>query len=252
MVGINDLVGYCNSLLGIERFQDYCPNGLQVEGRSEVVTLVTGVTASQRLLEAAIEANADAILVHHGYFWKGESPVVTGMRRRRIKILLENNINLLAYHLPLDAHLQYGNNAALARELNLRIDGVMEDGPARDILFYGRLAEATRTNDFVDFLARQLGTEPLLISGSDTDIESIAWCSGGAQDFIEEAVSLGVDAYLSGEISEKTTHIARESGIHFIAAGHHATERYGPACLGEHLAEQFDLEHQFVEIDNPA
>jgi dinuclear metal center YbgI/SA1388 family protein len=252
MVGIAELLNYTNSLLDIERFQDYCPNGLQIEGRDEVVTLISGVTASQKLIDAAIEEDADVILVHHGYFWKGDNPVLTGMRRRRIKTLLEHDINLLAYHLPLDAHPQYGNNAALARELDFRIDGVMDEGPAKDILYYGRLQEPLSADELLQRVAERLGTEPLLIEGSDHEIESIAWCSGAAQRYIEEAVELGVDAYLSGEISEQTTHIARESGIHFISAGHHATERYGPACLGEHLAGQFDLDHRFIDIDNPA
>ncbi|MBN1378553.1 MAG: Nif3-like dinuclear metal center hexameric protein [Gammaproteobacteria bacterium] len=251
MVGIDELVTYTNSLLDIERFDDYSPNGLQIEGRGQVVTLVSGVTANQKLIDAAIAADADAILVHHGYFWRGENPVLTGMRRRRIKTLLENDINLLAYHLPLDAHPQFGNNAALARELDFRIDGVMDEGPAKDILYYGRLQESLSAQELVQQVAERLGSQPLLIEGSDREIESIAWCSGAAQGFIEEAVALGVDAYLSGEISEQTTHIAREMGIHFIAAGHHATERYGSAELGEHLAEQFDLEFQFIDIDNP-
>ncbi len=252
MVDIEELVSYCNKLLAIERFNDYCPNGLQVEGRREVVSLVSGVTASQKLIDAAIEVNADAILVHHGYFWKGENPVLTGMRRQRVKSLLERDISLLAYHLPLDAHPQFGNNAALAEKLGFTIDGIVDEGPAKEILFYGRLAEPLIASEFTAFVADRLGSEPTLIPGSNHDIESIAWCSGGAQGYIEEAASLGVDAYLSGEISEKTTHIAREMGIHFIAAGHHATERYGPASLGEHLAQQFDLEHRFLEIDNPA
>ena len=252
MVGIHELVTYCDGLLEAERFHDYCPNGLQIEGRDEVVTLISGVTASQRLIEAAIDADADAVLVHHGYFWKGETPVITGIRRRRIKALLEQDINLLVYHLPLDAHVQYGNNAALARELDFRIDGVMDEGPARDILYYGRLSEPMPAEELVRHIGGRLHTMPLLIEGSNRDIESIAWCSGAAQSFIEEAAALGVDAYLSGEISEQTTHIARETGIHFIAAGHHATERYGPTCLGAHLAERFDLDHEFIDIDNPA
>lgn len=252
MVGIDELVAYCNTLLQPERFEDYAPNGLQIEGRPEVVTLISGVTASQRLIDAAIDADADALLVHHGYFWRGDNPVLTGMRRRRIKALLEHEINLLAYHLPLDAHLEFGNNVRLAHELGFRVDGVMDEGPAKDLLFYGRLPQPLAAEALREHISECLGFKPLLVSGAEHRIESIAWCTGGAQGFIEEAVTLGVDAYLSGEISEQTTHVARESGMHFIAAGHHATERYGPASLGEHLAEHFDLEHQFIDIDNPA
>jgi dinuclear metal center YbgI/SA1388 family protein len=252
MVNISELVNYTNNLLSIERFQDYCPNGLQIEGKGEVSTLISGVTASQKLIESAIDAGADAILVHHGYFWRGENPVLSGMRRRRIKALLEHDINLLAYHLPLDAHPQYGNNATLATELGFTVDGITDDGPAKGILYYGSLWEPAAADELLHHIADKLGTKPLLISGSDCEVKTIAWCSGAGQDFIEEAAALGVDAYLSGEVSERTTHIARELGIHFIAAGHHATERYGPARLGEHLAEQFGLDHRFVEIDNPA
>lgn len=252
MTSLREITGYVDALLEIQRFADYCPNGLQVEGCRELRILVSGVTASQALLDAAVAANADAVLVHHGYFWRGEPPVLTGMKRRRIKTLLDNDISLLAYHLPLDAHPLYGNNASLARELGFQIRGVVGNGPAKDILFYGDLPRALPANELREWVAGRLGGNPLLIEVSDRPVKSIAWCTGGAQGYIDEAARLGVDAYLSGEISEQTTHSARENDVHFIAAGHHATERYGVAALGNHLAEKFGISHQFIDIDNPA
>lgn len=249
---LREIAGYVDALLEVQKFTDYCPNGLQIEGRQELRTLVSGVTASQALLDAAVEAGADAVLVHHGYFWRGESPVLTGMKRRRIKTLLDNDISLLAYHLPLDAHLLYGNNVALARELGFQVRGVADSGPAKSILFYGNLQDAMAAGDLRDLIAARLGGNPLLVEASDRPVKSIAWCTGGAQGYIDEAAKLGVDAYLSGEISEQTTHSARENGVHFIAAGHHITERYGVAALGNHLAEKFGISHQFIDIDNPA
>jgi dinuclear metal center YbgI/SA1388 family protein len=210
------------------------------------------VTASQAFLEAAIDAGADAVLVHHGYFWKGEAAALVGMKRRRVKTLLENDVSLLAYHLPLDAHPEYGNNATLARELGFIVDGVIDAGPGRDILFYGRLPEPEAADTLGERIGARLGRRAVVVGGTGRPVQSVAWCTGGAQGLIDEAVSLGVDAYLSGEISEKTTHIARESGIYYIAAGHHATERYGAPALGEHLAGRFGIAHQFIDIDNPA
>lgn len=252
MIELKTLVDYCNQLLEADRFRDYCPNGLQVEGRPHIGKLVSGVTASHAFLEAAIAAGADAVLVHHGYFWKGEAAELTGMKRRRVKSLLEHDISLLAYHLPLDAHPEVGNNAALARELGLTVDGVADQGSGRDILFYGKLPQPSAADTWAETIGRRLGRAPLIVGGRDQPIQSVAWCTGGAQGLIGEAVSLGVDAYLSGEISEPTTHIARESGIYYIAAGHHATERYGAPALGEHLAQHFGFEHQFIDVDNPA
>ena len=251
MVALNKLLEYSNALLSSERFNDFCPNGLQVQGRPQVKRLVSGVTASQALIDAAIAAKADALLVHHGYFWKGESSAIVGIKHRRIKALIEHDISLIAYHLPLDAHPEYGNNAALARELDWQVDGVLDSGRARDILFYGHLLQPLSLSALSELIAVRLGSKPLAIKAAETEINKIAWCTGAAQGFIEEAVMLGVDAYISGEISEPTTHIARESGVHYIAAGHHATERYGAKVLAEHLAQQFGLHHQFIDIDNP-
>lgn len=250
MVELKQLVAYTNDLLEIERFQDYCPNGLQVEGKPRVQRLISGVTASQALLEAAIAANADAILVHHGYFWRGEEPRIVGLKQRRIKSLLDHNISLMAYHLPLDAHPVYGNNVQLARRLQLTIEG--QFGPEKPAIgLYGRLATPTRAMDFAAQLEKQLGQPPLHIPATREVIQSIAWCTGAAQGYIDHALSLGVDAYLTGEVSEPTVHTAREGNIHFFAAGHHATERDGARALAEHLAQQFDLDQQFIDIPNP-
>lgn len=246
-----ELTACADRLLQPELFQDYCPNGLQVEGRGSVRRLVTGVTASLALLEAAVAADADAILVHHGYFWKGEAPAIVGMKRRRLALLLRHDISLLSYHLPLDAHPEYGNNARLAAQLGIAITGGLQPGP-RPIGNVGRLAEPQSLEAFAAHVEHRLGREPLVVAGSDRPIASVAWCTGGAQSYIEQAAALGVDAFLTGEVSEQTVHIARECGLHFIAAGHHATERYGAPAVGEYLAAQLGIEHRFIDIDNPA
>lgn len=250
MINLDELIAYLDDLLEVDRFSDYCPNGLQVEGRPAVRRLVSGVTASQALLDAAHEREADAILVHHGYFWRGEDPCVVGMKQLRIKTLLQAQMSLLAYHLPLDAHPVYGNNAQLAERLGLITEGRFgQHEPA--IGMYGHVNEAMSPVALSHHIEQVLQRAPLHIAGSPSVIRSIAWCTGAAQGYIEQAASLGVDAYLSGEISEQTVHIARELGIHYFAAGHHATERYGVQALGEHLAAHFGLEHEFVEIVNP-
>jgi dinuclear metal center YbgI/SA1388 family protein len=247
-----DLVAALDELLAPQLFDDYCPNGLQVEGRGDVATLVTGVTASQALLDAAVEKGADAVLVHHGYFWKGEDPTVRGMKRRRLATLLAHEISLIAYHLPLDAHPTLGNNARLAAVLGLEITGDLERGAARSVGFTGRLVQPMAGTAFACHLTQRLGRTPLHVPGTAEEIATIAWCTGGAQHHIEQAVDLGVDAYLTGEVSEPTVHVARETGLHFFAAGHHATERYGVQAVGDHAGEQFALRHHFIDIDNPA
>jgi len=250
MVQLTEILDYTGSLLEVDRFHDYCPNGLQVEGRDQIRKIVSGVTANQALLERASLEKADAILVHHGYFWKGEDPRVIGMKYRRLRCLLERQMSLLAYHLPLDAHPVYGNNAQLAMKLGLSVEGRFgRDEPA--IGMYGHLSEPTPVDDFLARIESTLGQAPLHIPAELGTVHSVAWCTGAAQGYIEQAVSLGVDVFLTGEVSEQTVHIARESGIHFISAGHHATERYGVQALGEHLSQQFDIQHQFVEIQNP-
>jgi len=250
MVKLNELVSHCDDLLEVYRFHDYCPNGLQIQGKDQVETIVSGVTACQALIDAAIEQQADAILVHHGYFWKGEDARIVGLKRRRIQTLLNAGISLLAYHLPLDAHPVLGNNAQLAHKLGLGIEGQFgREQPT--IGLYGSLAEPMLVADFLQMVNTQLEREPLHIPGDLKQIQKVAWCTGGAQSYIEAAAELGVDLFLSGEISEQTTHIARETGTHYVAAGHHATERYGVQALGTHLAEDFGINHLYIDIDNP-
>lgn len=251
MVQVADLTQYIADLLAVDRFKDYGPNGLQVEGRKEINRIVSGVTASLALIEAAIEAQADAILVHHGYFWKGEDPCLVGMKAARIRRLMQAEINLLAYHLPLDAHAELGNNVQLARCLGFNIEGRFIGDADTGIGMHGRLPNTMSGVDLATHVGRVLDRLPLHIEGSDRPIKRIAWCTGGAQGYIEQAAALGVDAYLTGEVSEQTVHAAREYGIHFFAAGHHATERYGVQALGSHLANNFELECQYVEIENP-
>ena len=237
--------------LQVRKFKDYCPNGLQVEGRDSIRKIVSGVTASQALIDAAVIADADAILVHHGYFWKGENPVLTGMKRQRLHTLLKHDINLLAYHLPLDAHPVLGNNAQLARVLDFQVEGGMELGNPLSIGLQGRLPEVMSASALREHLVGALGREVLHIGEPEDEIETIAWCTGAAQNFIDQAEALGMDAYLSGEISEQTVHYARETGVHYFACGHHATERYGVQALGEWIARQCGIQHQFIAIDNP-
>ncbi len=242
------LDAYLADYLRVRDFRDYCPNGLQVEGRAEVTRIVTGVTASAALLEAAIAERADALIVHHGYFWRGEDGRITGMRRRRLGLLIENDINLFAYHLPLDVHPEVGNNAMLARQLGLDVETRFGE---QDIAVLGTIAAGVTAGSFARTITEKLGRAPLLIGDAARPLQRIAWCTGGAQGLFEQAIALGVDAYLSGEISEQTVHLARESGVAYIAAGHHATERYGVQALGAHLAQRFGVEHRFIEIDNP-
>ena len=243
-----ELVNYLDGLMAPGKFRDYCPNGLQVEGSSDISRIVAGVTASQALLDVAVERHADAILVHHGYFWKGEDGRVTGIRRKRLATLLANDINLLAYHLPLDAHPELGNNAQLAHRLGWLPEGRFGE---QDIAWIGALAEPCELSALSAKVANVLGRQPMVFGDAARPIRRIAWCSGGAQGYFEQAIALGVDAYLSGEISEQTVHLAQESGVAYLAAGHHATERYGVQALAEHLAQQFGIICEFVDLDNP-
>ena len=249
-IALTALVEEADQLLNSSRISDYCPNGLQVEGRPHVSRIVSGVTASQALIDAAIEAQADVILVHHGYFWKGENPCVTGMKQRRLKALLSHDISLLAYHLPLDIHPELGNNVQLARQLGVEIEGPLEAGNPRTVGLVGALAQTCDAQSFARRVEQVLGRSPLLIEG-ERQIRRIGWCTGGGQGFIDQAIAAGVDLYLTGEASEQTVHSARENGISFIAAGHHATERYGVQALGEYLARRFAVEHQFIDCPNP-
>ena len=243
----DDLADYLDECLEAARFRDYCPNGLQVEGRAEVQRVICGVTASQALLDAAVAQSADAVLVHHGWFWKSEDGRVTGFRKRRMATLLRHDISLYAYHLPLDAHAELGNNAQLAERLGWRIEGRFGE---QEIGFLGSTASAT-AGQLAGELERALGRTPQLVGDAGRALKCIAWCTGGAQNYFEQAIASGADCFISGEISEQTFHLARESGIPFIAAGHHATERYGIQALGAHLQDEFGLACPYVEIDNP-
>ncbi|WP_060989022.1 Nif3-like dinuclear metal center hexameric protein [Photobacterium leiognathi] len=241
-----------NEFLSPHLIKDYCPNGLQVEGKKEVKKIITGVTACQALIDRAIEEKADALLVHHGFFWKGEPAEIRGMKYRRIKALIENGINLYAYHLPLDVHTQVGNNVQLAQRLGLDITGGLELGNQRSVAIYGELEQAISGEDFAARIAMALQREPLHIAPNSPDlIKKVGWCTGGGQDYIELAAQQGCDAFISGEVSERTTHTARELGIHYFAAGHHATERYGVKALGEWLAQEHGFDINFIDIDNP-
>ena len=243
------LAHYLDELLETARFKDYCPNGLQVEGRAAIGKIVTGVTASQALLDAAIARGADAILVHHGWFWRGEDGRIAGFRRNRLKALLAHDINLYAYHLPLDSHAEFGNNVQLARRMAWVVEGRFGE---QDLGWLGRIDTPMPRGELVRRLSAELGRAPLVIGdAADRPLTRIAWCSGGAQSLFEEAVDQGVDVYLSGEVSEQNVHLARESGVTYIAAGHHATERFGVRALAEHLAERFGLHCEFVDIDSP-
>lgn len=244
-----DLAARCNDLLEVARFTDYCPNGLQVEGDRPVRRLVTGVTASQRLIDGAIAADADALLVHHGFFWKGESQPLTGIKGSRLRALTRAGISLLVYHLPLDAHPELGNNRRLATVLG--IQNPRPVGTVDDLLWCGEVPKPLPAAEFADHVARQLGREPLHIGVIERPLCRLAWCTGAAQGAIERAASLGVDCYLSGEISEPTVHLARELGIDYLAAGHHATERYGVQALGQYLSATFGIEHRYIEVENP-
>ncbi len=241
-----ELVSYLNDFLEVAQYKDYAPNGLQVEGTSEVNVIVTGVTACQALIDEAIKLNADAILVHHGYFWKSESLPIVGIKQQRIKKLLLHDINLLGYHLPLDGHAELGNNAQLGKLWQLE-----DITPEAGLLRLGRLQASVLVDDFKDKVSASLDREVLHLQGGAKKVQKIAWCSGGAQQYITEAAAWGADVYISGEVSEQTTHLAQELGIHYFAAGHHATERLGVKCLGEMLAKNFDVTHHYVDIENP-
>lgn len=237
-----------NQQLNSASFSDYAPNGLQVEGRTEIKTVITGVTACQALIDEAVARQADAILVHHGYFWKNESPLIKGMKRRRLRALLANDINLYGWHLPLDAHPELGNNAQLAKTLGITVKGEIQP-----LVFWGELAEPLSGAALAQRIEQQLGRTPLHCGdNAPAEIRRVAWCSGGGQGFIDSAAAFGVDAYITGEVSEQTIHSAREQGIHFFAAGHHATERGGVKALGEWLAQQHGLDVTFIDIANPA
>ena len=236
-------------LLDTGRFRDYGPNGLQVEGKPEVHKIVSGVTASLALIEAAVAAQADAILVHHGLFWKGHDGRVTGWLKARLEKLLAHQINLFAYHLPLDAHPEFGNNAQFGAKLKLVPDGRFGE---QDLGFIGGPGQPLTLAALTALLQFRLGRAPVVVEGDGRPLRRIAWCTGGAQGYFEAAIAAGADAYITGEISEPQAHYARESGVAFLACGHHASERFGAPALAAHVAQHFGLEHQFIDIENPA
>jgi len=239
---------YLNDMLGTARFKDYCPNGLQVEGRRRIEKIATGVTASLAFVEAAREWGADALLVHHGYFWRNEMPQIVGRKYRRLKALIASDMNLFAFHLPLDAHPEYGNNAQLGARMGLIADAHFG---ADDLGWMATLPMPITLAHFTAQVEHTLGRTPLVLGDPERELRRIAWCTGAAQSYFEAAIDAGADVFLTGEVSEPTTHIAAESGVAFLAAGHHATERFGVQALGAHLSEQFDIEHLFIDIDNP-
>ena len=241
-----------DSLLQPERFKDYGPNGLQVEGREEVRRIVSGVTASKAMIEAAVAADADAIFVHHGLFWRGQDGRVTGWMKQRLALLLAHDINLFAYHLPLDAHPELGNNAQLGIRLGLSAHARFGE---QDLGFLGQRSDADSFADareLASHVERVLGRQVLLVEGAKRPVRSVGWCTGGAQGYFEAAIAAGADAFITGEISEPQAHYARECGVAFLACGHHASERYGAPAVAGHVAAQLGIEHRYIDIDNPA
>lgn len=248
---LKEVLAHLNDYLQVNDIQDYCPNGLQIEGGETISKIVGGVTASKALIDSAIAKNADAILVHHGYFWKGEDACIKGIKRARIAALLKHDISLIAYHLPLDIHPVVGNNIQLAKRLGLDYIGPLEPLARRSIGIVTELDKAMSASDFQVHLSSILGRDALHIGNGDRLIKRVGLCTGAAQGMIEQAVALNLDAYISGEISEPTFHIAQETGISYYSAGHHATEREGVKALGDYLKTQFAIDFEFVDISNP-
>ena len=249
MASRNEVESYLHGVLDVGRFRDYGPNGLQVEGAPEIHRLVSGVTASRALIEAAIADGADSILVHHGLFWRAQDGRITGWLKQRLELLLAHQINLFAYHLPLDAHPEFGNNVQFGARLQLAADARFGE---QDLGFMATASPPLAVADLRDRLIRALGRAPTIVEGDGRPLRRIGWCTGGAQGYFEAAIAAGADAYLTGEISEPQAHYARETGIAFLACGHHASERFGAPALAAHVAQKFGLEHRFIEIPNPA
>ncbi|MFT6692314.1 MAG: dinuclear metal center YbgI/SA1388 family protein [Colwellia sp.] len=250
---LHEFESYLNNLLKPEQIKDFCPNGLQIQGRDKVSKVITGVTATQALIEQAIAEKADALVVHHGFFWKNESYVIRGMKHKRIKALLANDISLFAYHLPLDIHPSLGNNAQLAKLFSINNVKPLEEGNALSVAVRGDFTSELSPQALEQRINEKLNRTCLHIAApSNKAIKTVAWCSGGGQGYIELAAEHGIDAFISGEVSEQTTHVACEMDIHFYCAGHHATERYGAKALAEHFNQHLPLEAKFIDIDNPA
>jgi dinuclear metal center YbgI/SA1388 family protein len=245
----DELTNFLASELDITRFRDYCPNGLQVEGKDSVSFIVSGVTASIALLEAAIDAGADAVIVHHGYFWRGDDARVVGPLKRRLQLLLEHDVNLYAYHLPLDSHPVMGNNAQLGNLLEFQAISRFGD---QELGWLGHVQSDLNTvGELAKDIEQKLGRSPMLIGDPNKPFKQVAWCTGAAQSMFGDAIAAGAHVYISGEISEQTVHLSRESDIPYLACGHHATERYGVKALGEYVSKQFGVRHQFIDIHNP-
>ena len=254
-ISLHELVSYTDRLLEKGQFSDYCPNGLQVEASTEIKKIISGVTASQALIDVAIARKADAIFVHHGYFWKGEAAEITGIKAKRIASLIKNNISLIAYHLPLDAHPVVGNNSQLAKLLGFKTDVDAEGNPRGigpdGLIQTGSLETPLPLEQITKHIAEKLQREPFVVGNAQQLVHRLAWCTGGAQGFMADAIDVGVDLYISGEVSEPNYHYAQETATAYIGAGHHATERYGVKALGEKIAAQFGIKVQFLDINNP-
>lgn len=251
MIQRDELTAFLDDYLACALFNDYSPNGMQIEGKSEIRRICTAVTACHDIIQRANHLKADALLVHHGYFWRGEAPVLTGMMRQRVGSIISHDLNLFAYHLPLDCHQDIGNNACIGRLLDVHDRSSHAVNKIPDILWSGSFQSSVDSSALMQQLTHLLNRQPLHVSGSNKKIKRIAWCSGSAQDFIVDAHRLGVDAYISGEVSERTYYQAQELGIHYFACGHHATERFGIQALGRLLSERFALTHAFLDSDNP-
>lgn len=251
MAALQEIIQWCNDTLKTHEFKDYAPNGLQIEGKSEVKKIVCAVTASQEAIDAAIAQQADLLLVHHGYFWKGEAYPITGMRGKRIKTLIQHDISLVAYHLPLDSHPTLGNNAAIADLLELEIFEALDASERHPIGNIGYLKQALTPEDFKNLLTERLGFQTIHLPADKKTIQKVGFCTGAAQDFISKAAEQNCDAYISGEVSERTYYEAKELDVHYYACGHHATERYGVQRLGKAISEQFNLEYSYFELNNP-
>ena len=251
MAQLKEIIQWCDQTLNTHEFKDYAPNGLQIEGRSDVQKILCAVTASQEAIEVAIAQNADLLLVHHGYFWKGEPYPITGMRGKRIKSLIQHDISLVGYHLPLDSHPSLGNNAAIAECLALENLQALDPSERHPIGNIGFLKQAMSASEFRDYLTARLGFNTIHLPAEKSQIQKIGFCTGAAQDFIGIAAEQGCDAFISGEVSERTYYEAKELGVHYYACGHHATERYGVQRLAKAISEQFNIEYSYFELNNP-
>lgn len=243
-----ELISYINRLLAIDSFHDYAPNGLQVEGKNEVRKVALAVSASLYAIKTALAWQADLLLVHHGFFWKNENPRILSWKKNRLHAILGANLNVAAYHLPLDAHPMLGNNAALAKLLGWQIEKQVGE---QDLLFLGSMEKAMEQGKMAISIGDQLGRQVFLVGDPSKKVQKLAWCTGGGQSFFSEAIDQGAEIFITGEGSETHYHFAQECGVGFIAAGHHATERYGIKTLGAHIAQEFKLETHFIDEDNP-